>query len=265
MPKTVGELIVAQPPLASVTSRDPVRKAMLLMIDNNFSQLPVIGASGRVVGWFTQRRLVEEISQSSIQYILDLPAVQFLDRERVRVVGPHRNVYYAAKLLEDALAIMVCNDGKAIGIVTDYDVAAFFAETSRGMSLVEDIEQCLRDFIERVFPTPLAREAALIQAFGHDHKYPTQPSKAYDELTLHEHEQLITTENNWPRFEPYLQPKALFIQYMEVARPIRNQITHFRGTPSPQQIKALRNVRGWLHTRRRLLTSHRPGVIAPAG
>lgn len=256
MDKTVGELL-ADRPLASVSSADLVRKAIDLMIDNDYSQLPVIEDNGRVVGWFTERRLAEEISQNSIQHILDLPVGEFLDREPVRVVGPHRNIYYVARLLEGAMAVMVCNDGKALGIVTDYDVAASLADMSRGMSLVEDIEQCLRDIIQFVFSTPQAREAAIVQAFN---KVP----KSYGELTLYEHHQLITSEKNWPRFEPYLQPKALFQQYMDVARPIRNQITHFRGAPSPQQIKALNNVRDWLRTRNRALNPGRPNMIMPA-
>ena len=262
--KTVGDLL-ADRPLAWVSSADSVRKAIDLMIDNDYSQLPVIMDNGRVVGWFTERRLAEEVSQDSIQHILDLPVGEFLDHEPVRVVGPHRNIYHVARLLEGALAIMVCDDGKAKGIITDYDVAAFLAEISRGISLVEDIEECLRDIIEFVFPTPEARNAALILAFGHDRKSPTLPAKAYDELTLREHGQLITADDNWPRFESYLQPKALFSRYMEVARPIRNQITHFRGALSPQQIKALNNVRGWLRARRSLLAPGRPTIAVPAG
>lgn len=253
MPMTVDDLI-ANRELTWVAQGTPVRDAVKLMVDRDYSQVPVIDSRGSVLGLFTERRLAQEANQGSITYVLDGPVEQFIERPPV-VIGRTRSVYEVAALLSRVCGVVVAENHKAIGIITDYDIAAFLVQWSEGLALAEDIEKRLRGYIEHVFTTPHALNAALHAAFGHDRKDMSKPGKAYDELTLHDHGQFITSDDNWPRFEPYLQPKKLFTHYVELTRPIRNQIAHFRGTLTHEQLITLKNVPQWLERCPRVPTS----------
>ena len=88
-----------------------------------------------------------------------------------------------------------------------------------------------------------------MRAFGADKKDPTQPAKGYEDLTLHDHVQLIITDGNWQKFEAFLGPKALFTQMMDKVGQIRNQQMHFRGEIDPVQFNGLVSARDWLDSR----------------
>lgn len=247
MPPTVRE-VIGNRGLVSVKADMTVREAIRLMVAGDYSQLPVLNGHGHVLGLFTERRLTQEVHQGTVSAIMDQPVRHFIDAP-AKVVGPWRSIYDVASLLTETYAVVVIEDSQAIGIVTDYDIATFLVGWSRGISLVEDIEKRLRSYIEHILPTNEARDAAIYQVIGHDRRDKTKPAKPYDELTLYEYKQLIISDEYWPRFEPYLGPRDLLIGYIEIARPIRNQIAHFRGTLTPDQLAALRNVHSWLERR----------------
>ena len=244
MPARVQELLGSRS-LTWVSPDATVREAIEKMIHDDYSQVPVIGDDGHVLGMFTERRVSQEVRQGTIDDILDMPTSMFMER-LATVIGYKRSVYEVAKMLANTDAVVVADHDIAVGIVTAYDVAAYLAAWSEGLALVEDIEKRLRGYIERVFTTKNVLNAALHQAFGHDHKTPTLPAKVYDDLTLREHAALIEAEANWPQFAPYLQPKSLFVKYMELARPIRNQLAHFRGQLTAEELGTLKNIQQWL-------------------
>lgn len=258
MPPTARELIAGRA-LTSVRSDTTVREAIALMVDGDYSQAPVLDKREYVVGLFTERRLAQEVHQGTIGLILDMPVLQFMEARPI-VVGPQRSIYEVARLLATVPAVIVAEDRRAIGIVTDYDLAKFLAEWSEGIALVEDIEKRLRSYIELVYPTPNELAAALFRAFGPDRRDPTTAIKSFAELTLRDHATLITTDENWPRFEPYFTSKRLFAHYMELVRPIRNQIAHFRESLTPGQVATLKNVQEWLQRAPRVEQS--AGVVS---
>ena len=246
MPARVQELL-GDRHLTYISPDASVREAIEKMVRDDYSQVPVIGDEGHVLGMFTERRVSQEVRQGTITHILDMPASMFMER-LTPVIGYKRSVYEVAKMLADTDAVVVADHGIAMGIVTAYDVAAYLASWSEGWALIEDIEKRLRGYIKHVFTTKNALDAALHQAFGHDHQAPALPAKVYEDLTLHEHATLIKAEGNWPRFAAYFQDKTLFVKYMELARPIRNQLAHFRGQLTAEELVTLKNIQQWLES-----------------
>lgn len=244
MAQTVGELIRGRG-LEVVKVGTPVNQAVRLMVDRDYSQLPVVDERGRVVGLFTERRLAKAVMMGMGCDIVDMPVNQVME-EPGEIVHPDRSIFKVARLLADNYAVVVGLNGKPIGIVTDYDIAVFLSDWSHGIALVEDIEKRLRAYIERVFPTAQAREAALFKALGPSRDDPVKPAKAYHDLTLREHVQLIITKENWPCFEQYFQPKTVFTKFMNQAIPIRNQIAHFRGKLTQSDVAILEAARDFL-------------------
>lgn len=246
MPQQVAKLIEKQQ-LTSIKPSTRIRDAINSMVENDFSQLPVLDDSNKPVGMFTERKLMTLCDMSALDDVLDLPVAGFLELSPVSV-PPDHGIYEVAKLLGrgDLGAVLVVESGEAKGIVTDFDIAGFLAAWSEGIALLEDIEKRLRACIEEVYKAPTSRDAAIFRAIGHDKSEPTKPAKQYDELTLHEYEQLMTYKEHWPKFQPLLESKRLFVTFMANVKPIRNQVAHFRGDLTQAQLKKLREVANWL-------------------
>lgn len=245
MALTVGEVVRGHQ-ITTVRQDTLVRDAVTMMIDNDFSQLPVVDEQGRCIGLLTERKLTTAIMMGVGCHVVDAPVRQWMEQS-VKIVNPNYSIYKAAQALTDTYAIVVGVDSRPIGIVTDYDIAAFLAEFSQGLAHVEDIEKRLRGYIERIFPTPESRTVALFKAFGAHRDNANEPARAYEELTLREQTQLILAKGNWPSFEPYFGSKATFQSLLNQAARIRNQIAHFRGKLTPGQLAQLEATRDFLH------------------
>lgn len=245
MPQTVEELIRGHRPLATVPYTATVREAVNVMVENGYNQVPVLDENGWVKGLFTQQALALAFRLDIASTFLDSPVDQFIERPG-QVVGPTRSIFDVALLLQHQRVVVIGQQSKPIGIVTDHDIAVYLGEWAQGIALVEEIETRLRVYIERVLWTQNMLDAALICAFGQDPEHSSRPARKYDELGLGEHIQLVTEKDNWPKFEPYLKPKSVCESLLSAARPIRNQIAHFRGQLTHTQLQTLETARLWL-------------------
>jgi CBS domain-containing protein len=241
-----------KPDIVYVKQDDTIRKALKLMIENDFSQLPVVDESGYLVGTVTERRLIR-------MYYHLVEGVSLLDLKVDHCIAPpvtlpsDRDIFEALNRLKDndVSAIIVTEGNKPRGILTDFDMTQFFRDISEGLILIEDIEVTLRQHIEKAFPDEHAMLAALMSAFKHDRRDESKPAKMYDELTLYEYIQLITNERNWPKFKGVFEPMGIFVKLMEPVRETRNQLAHFRGRLDSIQHDALIQALNWLARRPR--------------
>ncbi|MGD9030612.1 MAG: DUF4268 domain-containing protein, partial [Anaerolineae bacterium] len=232
--------------------------ALALMVENDYSQLPVVNDAGHLTG------IVSESSILSIYYHSE-GAVQLLElpvhhcQSPAVTISPESDVFEALDLLKTVYAIVVVEEQCPIGILTNYDTTHFFRDISEDLIIVEDIELTLRQHIEDVFPDEHARCAALVRAFDQSKQEPSRPRYEYDELTFGQHILLIVTEGNWPKFEEFLGPKKLFKSLMDRVGEVRNQLAHFRGRPDPVQHRALLHARDWLAFRPKPTATEVPG------
>lgn len=250
----ISKLIEGRQSPICVSRDTTIREALTLMVENDYSQLPVLNQDGNLSG------LVSETSIMRMYYHVGA-SVSLLDlrvdncQTNAVTLAPDRDIFEALDLLRYMYAIVIVQDAKPVGILTNYDTTHFFRDLSEGLILVEDIEVGLRQRIEAAFPTETTRQAALFRAFGHDKKDATKPGRRYEELSFGEHTLFVTTEENWPRFGETLAPKQLFSSLMEQVRPIRNQLSHFRGRLAPVQRDVLLRARDWLASRPTLVTT----------
>ena len=244
----VSQLLQNKELVLTVKKDTKVRDALSLMVKNDFSQLPIIDESGELTGIITEQSIISTYFHTAgTVSILELGVDNC--QAKAYTLAEDRDVFEALDMLKNAYAIIIVNEKKPIGILTAYDTTHFFRDLSEGLILVEDIEVTLRQYIESVFVTENSMQAALLQAFRPDRQDPTRPAKEYDELSFGDHLQLITTEHNWEKFAPYLEPKDMFLQLMNQVGQIRNQLAHFRGRIEPLQYDALTRSRDWLSSR----------------
>lgn len=234
-----------------VRSGTMVRDALRQMIDNDFSQLPVVDENGDLLGIISEQDIIRtQFHLNTRTSVLDLRVEQCAAQPVTFSLDD--DLFDAIDRLERVYAVLVVENRKPVGILTTYDTTHFFRQLSEGQILIQDIELTLRGYIKAAFPTDSTMAAALIRAFRPDRADPRKPSKEYDHLTLGEHVQLITSDENWTKFQSVFEPKSMFQDYMKQVTDIRNQLAHFRGELDKIQLDALTRVQTWLENSPRL-------------
>lgn len=227
-----------------------IRETLTLMIEKDYSQLPVVSAAEELIGIIS----AEGISR---RYLHSAGVVSWLDLSVDHCLAPavtltqDRDVFEALDFLKTVYAIVIVEDNRPTGILTDWDMTRFFRDLTEDMLLVEDIETSLRQLVQATLQTEAALNAALIAEFGEDKGNPGTPKKSFEELTLGNLMYLVVNESNWPKLQAALGPKDLFWSYMDQVRQLRNQLVHFRGRLDRIQHDLIKTVHQWLEARPR--------------
>jgi CBS domain-containing protein len=176
-------------------------------------------------------------------------------------ISPEGDIFEALDLLKNTYAIIVVDNQKPVGILTDYDTTSFFRNLTEGLILVQDIEVTLKQYIEGVFPDENDLKEAILRAVKADENDSSKPSVEYEYLTLNQIIQVITTKGNWEKFEQYFKPRKVFYRLMDQVRRIRNQLAHFRGQLDEIQLNTLKRTQIWLENRPKLSVKKTPDDI----
>jgi CBS domain-containing protein len=149
MPFTVQDLIVGRPRPVTVYRNDSVDTALRLMIEGDYSQLPVIDQEDRAEGMITGDSIVRALDH------FDLTIKQMRVFHGISGVSKHRPEDDLFALLDDLkdvyAAVVVDNNERVIGIVTSYDTTEYFRRRGEEMMLVEDIETMLKEYVLAAF------------------------------------------------------------------------------------------------------------------
>jgi len=250
MAYTLAQLIEGRGEPVHVLCGDTIRYALKLMIENDFSQLPVVDTQGRLVGMVSEQSIVR-----MHYYLGDYKT--FLDFTVDNVAPPVRplsrddELSDALERLETAYAVVITEQNKPIGIVTHADTTKFLQQLSEGWILIEEIERTLREHIERAFPDSDKRERAIRVTVPRASAESGKPVTSVQDLTLNEEIELICSQKYWPVFEAILKPQPLFYRLLGSVRDIRNQLMHFRasGGLEADQRARLYQVSVWLAKR----------------
>jgi len=251
----ISELIKEHGDLVCVKKDTKVRDALTLMLDNDFSQLPVVDENNFLGGVVTEKSIIDlyyHLGDSVSLLDIDVDHCQ----TKPITISSEADIFEALDLLQNTYAIIVVDQQKPVGILTDYDTTNFFRDLTEGLIMVQDIEVTLKQYIESVFSTEDALQDALIRSFKVDESDPSKPTEEYEFLSLGQLIQLITTKGNWENFEDYFQPKKVFFKLMDQVRRIRNQLAHFRGQLEPVQLNALKRAIEWLERRPKISTQN---------
>lgn len=155
-----------------------VRDALEKMIENDFSQLPVVDEANVLQGIVSHesilrgifnyrepldRLLVSHVSENAPEYNLD------------------HTIFDLLKGLNDAAAVLIVDSGRQlIGIVTDWDTTSYFRRRAEDIMWVEDIEGVLKEHINAAFSSPvtgMVDETALQSAINDITDYSEQIAK----------------------------------------------------------------------------------------
>ena len=146
MPFTVRDLLVDKVKPVCVHIDDSLKSAVTLMMDGDYSQLPVVDDKEGVAGLITSDSIVRALCHLRLK--IDELRVDHALRPVPKTYSIDDEIFELLDGLRDAYAVIVVDgDRKVFGIVTNYDTASYFRSRAEDMMLVEDIETTLKDCI----------------------------------------------------------------------------------------------------------------------
>lgn len=242
------DLLIKGQSLLTIDEEASVRDALVQMVTNDFSQLPVLNKNGNLSGLISDQSIARNYFHLGDEVgLLDLKVADCC--EKPEILALESDVLDALTSLRRTASVVIVNDKKPVGIVTNTDAIEFFRDLAEGLVLIEDIEVTLRQYIDEAFPTEKEREQALQNAFSSYKKPDGSFDKSYDRLTLGDYINLVTNKNNWKHFGTRLESKPLFQKHLTHVRDVRNQLMHFRGRLDAVQNDGLRRAHDWLERR----------------
>lgn len=240
MPFTVQDLIIDRPEPVTILRDESAETALRLMIEFDYTQLPVVDHDGRAEGMITSDSIIRALNYFDLT-IKDMRV--FHAMTVVLTYAPDEDLFGLLDDLKDVYAAAVVdNDRRVIGIVTSYDTTEYFRRRGEDMMLVEDIETMLKEYILAAFQDDsgdvnrAALDAAVeevtrgnsrqrgpflraLQQYlqlegGADaqinnqraeevlsqHLNPKRPAKPFERLSLNEYIELFLSKNRWDKY-----------------------------------------------------------------
>lgn len=248
MPFIAQDLIEGRPKPTTVFVHEPAQRGLELMIENNYSQLPVVDANYKPLGLVTGDSILRGVVnlRSPLEHLRIKHALERVDRfypadYPIFDLLNGLNIYPAV--------LIVDTEGKLEGIVTNWDTADYFRRRAVDTMMLEDVEDLLKAHIRAAFsrhqpqnPDKLL-EAAINEVAntseqrskdirGALNKYinlaglhhspredviedafskvigRTSTTKTLEDLTLYEFTELILYKTTWATYSSYLDIPA---------------------------------------------------------
>lgn len=217
--------------------------ALRLMMANDYSQLPIVDDNEELVGMITSDSIARALN------LLGLKVSQLKVSNTLQVVRQYRLDSDLSDLLEglrDAYAVpVVDNFNRVIGIVTNYDTAAFFRSRAEDMMDVEDVENMLKDClrIDLIAVQGQLDDSELKEKISNE-----KGVKSFDRMSFNDFIILFLHAARWPRISECVDlHKEACRRMLEDVRDVRNDLFHFRTDISAERRFALKYCRDWLN------------------
>ncbi len=251
MPYSVEQLIQDRPKPVTVASSAPVTEALRLMVEHDYSQLPVVEEDQKPRRMITYEAIIRGVRNFKANiddlYVRDvMVAASSFNKED--------NLFDLLEKLKVTNAVLIVdNVSNLVGIVTGYDSTEYFRNRAEDMMRVEDIEVMIKDFISAAYTLDngeidQAQLASAVAKCAHPENENGQgKSKGFDDLTLNDYINLLLHQKTWYFFEPIFKKSNKHIRgLLNDVRITRNALAHFRNDISPDQADQLLFCSEWL-------------------
>ena len=119
MPFTVQQLIESHQGPVTVSPQDTVQKALALMAEHDFSQLPVVDEDNKPLGIVTGDSILQALSNFGVSLI---PFRVFHAIMKVDTYSPDEDLFDLLDDLKNTHAVLILNvEATLISIVTNYN------------------------------------------------------------------------------------------------------------------------------------------------
>jgi CBS domain-containing protein len=229
----VSGLASASSGVVSVSRDDSLARAQSLMLQGDYSQLPVLAGL---------RDLQGAISWESIaQARMHRPEIVLRDCiVAADVVNLNDDLLtHIPRITDNGYVFVKDTDKKIGGVITTADLSAQFLAVAGPFLLIGEVERRLRRIAGNVFdleqlkavrdPGDLAREV-----------------RGVDDLTVGEYVRLFESKDRWEQLAWDVDRKV-FVESLTAFRDLRNEIMHFSPDPIESELLTkVRNLANWL-------------------
>src|SRR5262245_30055091 len=139
----VEKLLTNRGKVLCAHQKETVRDALVKMVQNDYSQLPVVDDQGNLVGIVTEKTITRTYYHVSESVPLFNLAVDNCLTPAV-ILSIDQDIFEALDRLQSSYAVVITEGRKPIGLLTHYDTTHFFRNLTEGLIIVEDIETTLR-------------------------------------------------------------------------------------------------------------------------
>ena len=233
----IGRLPAANKKLIVVNQQDSLTKAITLMLEHDFSQLPVMQGEREVKGVVTWKSVA---SKQALGFHCETVKEC---REDARIVDSNRTLFDAIPTIVERGYVLVRNehDRRITGIVTASDLSLQFQSLAEPFLFLREIELHVRQLLGNKMTN---YDFELLDAA------PPAAAKSkpqdINDLTLGQYVRLFQHPQIWAKLELKIDATVL-TALLEEVRLIRNDVMHFEPDPLTQgELNTLKRAVGFM-------------------
>lgn len=214
-----------------IPSSTAVSDAVRMLINANFSQVPVLDQNKRIVGVFSYRSLGERVYELQDKIALStLPVSECL--EPAKFLGPddYIDTSNVVDFYEDDYVIVGTPDNVS-GILSVADVFIRLNDFAEAFVLLHETELGLRRLIEHnLGPEGVSAALEAVNTRNLQQGMHGRPLMTIEDCEFHHYIDLVTSKSNWPVFEKSFPTatRELINRELLLVNNIRNDVVHFR-------------------------------------
>lgn len=143
--RTIQELLQNRQPLVTISSEAPVAKALELMFENGYSQLPIVDQEKKLLGIISTSSILNALKH----FKTTIERLKVHDAsEQPETALPDDDLFVLLDKLDDLDVIVIVDGSQSlIGIVTAHDAARYLRQNAEDLMFSADIENLLKDYI----------------------------------------------------------------------------------------------------------------------
>jgi CBS domain-containing protein len=242
----IGSLPAANRKLIAVNQNDPLNKAITLMLQHDFSQLPVMQSEREVKGVITWKSI-------GAKHALGQKCNQVGEcREEARIVDSNRTLFEAISTIVETGYVLVRDqrDRRITGIVTASDLSMQFQILAEPFLLLREIELQIRRLIGDKLSS---NDFELLRSAPGAKNNP----QTVADLTFGQYVRLFQQPHVWTKLSLGIDCATL-TQLLDEVRLIRNDVMHFDPDPmTADELGTLKRTVRFMQDLHELL----PGVV----
>jgi predicted transcriptional regulator len=240
----IGSLPAANQRLVAVNRDDSIATAITLMLENQFSQLPVMQGEREVKGVVTWRSIACWQARQSVAPKCGRVADC---REDARIVDSNRTLFDVIPvIIEYGYVLVRQRDRRISGIVTASDLSEQFHALAEPFLLLREIELHVRRLIGAKIPV------SDLDVLGGTVPSIRTPQSIAD-FTFGEYIRLFQLPQIWDKLHLNID-RSVLTTLLEKVRLIRNDVMHFDPDPmTPDELRTLKRAARFMQEHHELL------------
>lgn len=215
----------------TIPSSTPVSDALRIMIDAQFSQLPVLGTDKRIAGVFSYRSLGERVYELRDKIPLaSLPVGECLEPAKFLAPDDYIDTSNAVDFYKDDYVI-VGTPAEVLGILSVADVFIRLNDFAEAFVLLHETELRLRVLILQNLRTDgVAAALQTINTRNQQQGRHGRPLMTIEDCDVNHYIDLVTSKANWTAFAKSFPTatRDLINRELLLVNDIRNDVVHFR-------------------------------------